>query len=113
MPQPTFITVKTDFGPRQREALVYGKFAVHAPIFEPTWRKKTHAYSVSHLATGRLMTDIWGKARAVELARKLNAAVADDVTIEDQTDSPRYKAFLAAIKPVLQEFIAYRVAENE
>lgn len=89
------ITIDTNHGPTLIDAYVHGKFAVN---LQPSHSERVNPvealWSVTHIATGRQITCIWGRAEARNMARRLDAAVADDMTLEDyKSKNEVYKAF--------------------
>ena len=86
------IKVKTDHGPLEVSADVFGKFAVHYST-----SRVQRQYTVTHIATGKAITYVDTHREAKDLARQLDAAVIEDMT-PDRIYSEEYKAFTRAVR---------------
>jgi hypothetical protein len=93
----TLITIRTLGGDKQQVyAQVIGKFAIH-----PTIGYDNGTYTVTHVALGQSITnELKSQEEAEELARKLDAAVVEDIT-PNRVYTEEYKAFAKAVRSVI------------
>ncbi len=92
--------------PTHAEALIYGRFAVHAPDGSPLDAHDVEVWhAVSHVATGYQVGMVEGREDAIARARALDAALGEgDITEADFCGerSERYRAFVARVKEIVR-----------
>ena len=92
--------------PTEAEAIICGRFAVHAPDGSPIdTHDATYWYAVTHIATGYQVGTVEGRGPAIVRARALDAALGEnDITEADFSGewSDRYRTFVARVKEIVR-----------